>query len=180
MPKKPIDLSKFRRVSREENEAAWKARKRTTAAPGKWSVESETITQRQYQETGYGGKRIETHIEEQRPYRSPQREAQLFRQNQSRKIRQELEQNKRVDFSGDIFKDRSLINKFKAEGFDGLSDVEQTAFSQLFKNYNPDLVRKWLGSSQKSRSDRLDWDRHVKKTFGSKLGPRTSRDYRAA
>ena len=65
---------KLRRVEKHENEAAWKARRYTTAKPGKFRSNSPTFSRRQVeQQAKLGGVRFETavrqRVERTRPYK---------------------------------------------------------------------------------------------------------------
>lgn len=147
-------MKQYRRVTRDEDPAAWKARRYTRAAPGKFrKKKSVTISRTQMFRKEHGGKTKEKYYHEQREKRSslPQRRARLTRAR-NKELRDLLDEQASL-----APRDSRLIDRYIANGhnFDKLTEKDQTRFRDLFTRYPQDIVRGWLGSSEESRALRM-------------------------
>lgn len=153
-------MAGWRRITKGESASAFRARRYTRAAPGKFKAKSKSISFRQFQQKGHGGKTIERQIKERRA------EPGYFLTRNAERARKAMEtrgRNRELKLLHEEArlnpKDAKLINKAAASGFNALSDAEKQRFKQLFTAYPQDLVRKWLGSNEASRARRLNFRR---------------------
>ena len=153
----------YRRVTRAENEAAWKARRYTAAAPGKFRKASKTVSFRQVQQTAHGGKSIEKQIKERRSapnYLSSVAHQRVLKAQETRARRKEFRQMQEQLslLPGEAEAEKAVLEKYlKKGGYNSLTDDEKKLFHEMFVRYPEDLLRKWYGSSEASRSLRRAW-----------------------
>lgn len=146
-------MPKYRRVSKSENLAAWKARQYVDTKTG------ETLSFRQYKQKQQGGITIEAKIKSDLARRG--RTASSKQALETRRRRKEIDEfqlHKKDRPEHSATEDARTINKYKKSGFKGLSKREKRAFDILFIAYEPDQVREWLGSDEESRKRRAKWD----------------------
>lgn len=137
---------KLRRVLKSEDAAAYKARRYTAAAPGKFRKTSKTISFRDYFKATHEKQNIEEHYAKQSAIRSS---LSSYRSRQTRarnKLLQEYNSHAKIRTQ-----DSRLIDSYlRKGGWKQLTDEEAEELREMFARYPQDVVRGWLGSAERS------------------------------
>ena len=158
-------MRRYRRVLKSENEEAWKRRAYTAAAPGKFRKNSKIITRDKYLVKKAGGVSTNKQHKIRREKQSSiaQHKAQITRGRT--KILRDLMDRKAYGSIDErnklVLEDSHLIDKYLKVGYKGLTPDEQFEFKNLFHVYPEDIIRGWLDSSEKSRMQKMKFDKRA-------------------
>jgi hypothetical protein len=154
-----LKLEKLRRITKAEDPLAYKRRQFTTASPGKFRKSSKRVPYNQVQKLQGGGKSKERQIKERRAqpgYHNPQ----ALKAMKTRALRREMNEY-RAKYAEADPREEKIIKKYLDDpaDYENWDDKDKDIFRNLFQRYpDGDIVRKWLGSSEKSRQIRRDFN----------------------